>query len=132
MSTKERGRFGEDFAAKRLLESGYEILARNWRFGRSEIDLIARKSEIVAFVEVKLRCLGGFTSPAGSVSRPQMRRIVLAAADYLKKTGLYDAEKVQPRFDIFEITVRGPGSLEIVDYFHMEHAYNLEGLGVFL
>lgn len=132
MSTRARGRFGESFAAARLEEQGYLVLARNWRKGRSEIDLIARRAEVVAFVEVKLRSLNALATPAASVRPEQRRRIALAAAEFLKEAGLYNTGEVQPRFDVFEITVRCPGSSDVIDYYHMEHAYDLEGLGVFL
>lgn len=132
MTAKERGQAGEVFAADRLRERGFEILDRNWRWGRNEIDIIARKNAVIAFVEVKLRCAGSLTTPAGSLRRGQMRRIVEAAHAYLKEKGLYDSGLLQPRFDVFEITVREPDGLEVVDFYHMEHAYDLEGLGVFL
>lgn len=132
MNAKERGRAGEAFAADRLRERGFEIVDRNWRWGRNEIDIIARKEPIIAFVEVKLRCLNSLTTPAGALRRGQMRRIVEAAHAYLKEKNLYENGLVQPRFDVFEITVRTPDVLEVVDFYHMEHAYDLEGLGVFL
>ena len=42
-TTRQRGALGEAFACARLLEDGYRILERNWRSGKSEIDLIAQK-----------------------------------------------------------------------------------------
>ena len=42
-TTRQRGTLGEEFAVKKLAEAGYEILARNWRSGRHEIDLILQK-----------------------------------------------------------------------------------------
>lgn len=130
MNTRNRGLAGEEFAAARLIEKGYAILERNWRYGRYEIDVIARKGEVIAFVEVKLRGIDSFSPPAGSVRKGQRQRIAYAAAAYLQETGLSGV--IQPRFDIFEITVAGAGSLEIVDFYHMECAYDLEGLCVFL
>lgn len=132
MTAKERGQAGEAFAVSRLMERGFEILGRNWRWGRNEIDIIVRKDAVIAFVEVKLRCVDSLTTPAGSLRRGQKRRIVEAAAAYLKEKGLYGSGILQPRFDVFEITVQNPNGLEVVDFYHMEHAYDLEGLGVFL
>ena len=51
----ELGRRGEDLAAGLLRRDGYRILARNWRAGRYEIDLIGIRSGEVVFVEVKTR-----------------------------------------------------------------------------
>lgn len=51
----EFGKWGEDLAAKYLEERGFEILARNWRHERKEVDIIAQKEETLYFVEVKTR-----------------------------------------------------------------------------
>ena len=49
------GKWGEDVAANYLLENGFEILARNWRHGHKEIDIIAQRNGALYFVEVKTR-----------------------------------------------------------------------------
>lgn len=54
MST-EKGRKAEERAARHLSRRGYDILGRNIRLGRGELDIVARKDGILAFVEVKLR-----------------------------------------------------------------------------
>ena len=51
----ERGAWGEDRAVLYLRLHGYRILERNFRCRQGEIDVIARRGETVAFVEVKLR-----------------------------------------------------------------------------
>ena len=133
MKQREMGLWGEQFAACWLKDHGYDILARNWRKRHGEIDIIACKEDIIAFVEVKLRNRNGWQTPAGAVRRAQMRRIVETSVLFLQEHGLYNNGVVQPRFDIFEITTATEaGSLELVDFYHIEHAYDLEGLGVFL
>ena len=52
---KEIGNFGEDFTAKFLKKSGYKILERNYHSRYGEIDIIASKGAVLAFVEVKTR-----------------------------------------------------------------------------
>ncbi|MDQ6994347.1 MAG: YraN family protein [Mariprofundaceae bacterium] len=52
MST-QKGRAGEEQAALFLQRQGYDILARNIRGGRGELDIVAKKDDIIAFVEVK-------------------------------------------------------------------------------
>lgn len=54
MSTR-KGREAEDKATRHLSLRGYRILDRNARLGRGEIDIVACKGDILAFVEVKLR-----------------------------------------------------------------------------
>lgn len=51
----ELGKWGEDVATNYMLEHGFEILARNWRHERKEIDIIAQREGRLYFVEVKTR-----------------------------------------------------------------------------
>ena len=49
------GKWGETLAADYMLERGFEILARNWRHQRKEVDIIAQKDGVLYFMEVKTR-----------------------------------------------------------------------------
>ena len=49
------GKWGEGVAEGYLLENGFEILARNWRHERKEIDIIAHREGRLHFIEVKTR-----------------------------------------------------------------------------
>ena len=131
-NTRIRGTLGEDFAAERLRESGYEILERGFRHGRSEIDIIARKGCTVAFIEVKTRAQNSYGTPAEAVSAAQRRRIVQAAAAYLWERGIYNTGEFQPRFDLFEVVTERPDSPRVIRFCHMEGAFDTEGLGVSL
>lgn len=51
----ELGKLGEELAVEFLQKEGYEILEANWVFQKAELDIIARKGEILAAVEVKTR-----------------------------------------------------------------------------
>lgn len=53
--TKQLGQWGEATAEKYLIERGYKILDRNYRTAIGELDIVARKNGILAFVEVKTR-----------------------------------------------------------------------------
>lgn len=127
-----RGTQGEDFACACLQKDGYEILERNWRSGHSEIDLIAQKEKIIAFIEVKTRCENAYLTPLQSLSRAQRRRIILAGVEYLRKRGIYNTQEYQPRFDLFGIVTEKEGSSRIVQYYHIKGAYGTEGLNVFV
>ena len=58
------GRWGEELAAAELTRRGWIVLARNYRLGHREIDLIARRGAVVAFVEVKTRAGAGSATPS--------------------------------------------------------------------
>jgi putative endonuclease len=83
-------------AALLLRLKGYRIVARRWRGPAGEIDLIARRGRLLAFVEVKAR--DGFDAAAWSVTPRQQRRIAAAARDWL---GRHPDERIQDiRFDV--------------------------------
>ena len=79
----KRGREAETLATSFLILSGYEVLRRNVRFGHAEVDIVARRESVVAFIEVKLRRT--LPSATESVVHAQKRRLLeathTAAAD---------------------------------------------------
>lgn len=131
-TTQVRGKLGEDYACGRLREAGYEVLARNFRDGHREIDIIVQMGRTIAFVEVKTRSERALTAPAEAVSKAQRRRIVMAAVSYLRERGLFNTGAFQPRFDIFEIVTAGAGASEIVRHDHITAAFDTGGLHVFI
>ncbi len=80
---KEIGNDGEQKAAAYLRDKGYEIVTNNYRYKRGEIDLIAKKGDLMAFVEVKTRNNLDFGNPESFVSRRQQELILETANDYL-------------------------------------------------
>ena len=84
---QKRGRLGEDLTAAELEKRGYRIIARNYRFSRNEIDLVAAKGAVVLFVEVKTRSAGNFY-PLRSLGFPQQKRIRAASLAFLRERGL--------------------------------------------
>ena len=95
----ERGRLGEEYAARLLEREGYRILSRNFRTRYGEIDLIAQKGEILAFVEVKARTGDLFGTPSEAVGRARMERYVKAAAFYFADREI----DCVVRFDVIEV-----------------------------
>lgn len=93
------GNQGEKVAQKFLESSGYKILEKNWRFGKYEIDLIARKDHFVAIVEVKTRGSNLFENPEDTVSQQQRKRLIEAADQFLRNY----PEDVEARFDIIAL-----------------------------
>lgn len=79
------GQGGEDLAARYLSEQGYELLERNFRYGKAEIDLIMRKNKLLVFVEVKTRRNAAYGYPEEFVNRQQQAMIMRAAEQYILK-----------------------------------------------
>ncbi|MGE0785816.1 MAG: YraN family protein [Sandaracinaceae bacterium] len=97
----ELGRAAETAVAERLIREGYTIVARNLRVGRAEIDLVAKRGRLVAFVEVRARRTPGFGSPLETIDDAKIARIRAAAARYLHASR-YRACAV--RFDAVAVT----------------------------
>lgn len=103
------GKEGEDRAAAFLTAAGFTILERNYRSGRAEVDIIARKEQLVIFVEVKTRSNYKFGFPEESVSAGKQKRMAMAASQYLFDNGI-DAEI---RFDVLALLKSPKGDFEI-------------------
>lgn len=99
------GKTGEEFAAEFLKNKGYRILAVNWRFGKDEIDLIARDGEELVIVEVKTRKTNYFGEPETFVSRQKQKALIRCANQYIRQHG-FDGDT---RFDIVAIILTPDG-----------------------
>jgi putative endonuclease len=95
-----RGHAGERLAALRLWLAGYRILARRYRTKVGEIDLIARRGDVVAFVEVKRR--DALAAGLEAVT-PQARTRIRRAAELFLRRNPALAEHAL-RFDVIVIT----------------------------
>lgn len=111
----ELGKIGEDLAADYLIRKGYTILDRNWRFQKSEIDIIAQKSEIIASIEVKTRSTNEFGNPQDFVNHKKIKLLVMAMNEYIILNEI-DAEV---RFDIIAITKKKTD----FNVLHLENAF---------
>jgi putative endonuclease len=109
------GRVGENHAETYLTNKGYEIIARNWRSGHKEVDLIASKDNVIIFFEIKTRANLDFGNPEESVTRKKMKLVKEAAHDYLVNKPI---QRIQ--FDIIAMVITEG---EVIDFLHMEDAY---------
>ncbi len=113
------GRRGEASAARYLARHGWTILHRNWRLGHKEIDLVARRGMVVAFVEVKSRSGPDFGHPLEAITAAKRREIERVARAWVARFG---TPRTIYRFDAIAI-FRHPGCpLEIQ---HVEDAWRL-------
>lgn len=109
------GKQGEELAARFLAEKGYSILETNWRFGRNELDLIAREGSIIVVAEVKTRHSNALGEPEMAVTREKQRAIIRSANAYIRWKRL----GAEVRFDIVSIIIRG----ETVTINHIPDAF---------
>lgn len=86
-STIEFGARGEEAASDYLRARGYDILARNWRTGRGEVDIVARDGETAVIVEVKTRAGTGFGHPFEAITREKAARLRMLARLWCRETG---------------------------------------------
>ena len=128
-TTKARGMFGEDAAAKYLTKKGYSIKARNLRISRYEIDLLLENKHSLVFVEVKARTVPYLLpdgsppyaiTPAMAVNKEKQRHLISAARMYLAR---HPSEK-QPRLDVIEVYLKDDGdSFKVLKIHHIEDAF---------
>ena len=83
LTNNELGKIGEDIATVYLQEMGYEILVRNWRFERVELDIVARKDSILVFCEVKTRRSVSHGIPSDAITPIKLQHIRTAALHWL-------------------------------------------------
>ena len=111
---KPLGAQGEDAAAKYLQRTGYVVLARNLRFGRGEIDLVARDGDTIVFVEVKtLRAANETFRPEDHVGHEKQRHLITAARRYMAQ---HPDPQAYYRFDVVSIVWPEDGAPQITLY----------------
>ncbi len=98
MSTFARGRAGEDACAEELRRSGWELVARNFRAGPGELDLVAHRGDTIAFVEVKSWSRLGLAALAESIDARKRRRIIETSKIFLARNRQYSSMRV--RYDV--------------------------------
>lgn len=95
----ELGKTGELLAAKYLIQQGFIIREKNWRFQKAEVDIIALKDNILAAVEVKTRTSSFYGNPHEFISREKIRLLTKAVNQYVIEQNLH----LEVRFDVIGI-----------------------------
>lgn len=109
------GRIGEEKAVSFLEANGYQILETNWRYDKAEIDIIAKKENNLAVIEVKTRSSLDFGLPQDFVKPKKIQLLVKAINEYVVS---HDMD-VTIRFDIIAIHKENSGfTIE-----HIEEAF---------
>jgi putative endonuclease len=108
---------GEQIAADFLLNKGYSILFRNWRYEKKEVDIIAIKDDIIVFAEVKTRSGNRMQYPEEAVNNKKQANLRAAATAFTDMNRNYK----NIRFDIISVLMQGDATKEIV---HFEEAFH--------
>lgn len=110
---RAQGDAAEERACRHLDRSGFAIVERKYRTKGGEIDIVARKGDVLVFVEVRSREVPGFGTPEESVTPAKRRRIVAAARHYL--SNVPPASWREARFDV--IAIDGSGEAAVLRHF---------------
>ena len=119
---KKTGDLGEQLAAVYLTGKGYSIKERNWRGANGmkapEVDIIATRSEVLVFIEVKTSTTNKYGSPQEWITPQKRSRLIQAAQIYL---AAYDLANTACRFDaiVIDKSVKPPEIL------HIENAFSV-------
>ena len=101
------GRFGEDLAARYLVDAGVVILDRNWRCPQGELDIVALDGRSLIFCEVKTRSSTAFGLPAEAVTPAKASRIRRLARHWLSENRDGSSEYwPELRFDVISVLRR--------------------------
>ncbi len=94
------GADGEEIACKYLSELGYKILDRNFHSRFGEIDIIAKDSNCLVFVEVKARSNSSYGTPLEAITRSKLSKLIKTSQFFINQNKLGD---IDYRFDAVEI-----------------------------
>ena len=115
-SHNDFGKLAEELAEAFLLEKGMKILAKNFRYQKAEIDLIAQTENQIVIVEVKARATDVFMLPQEAVNKKKIKLMVLAANYFIEENNI----SLETRFDVISILPNESGKFEIT---HIENAF---------
>jgi len=105
----EFGKIAEDLAVDFLIKNQYKILARNFRYLKAEVDIIAETENQIVIVEVKARNTDAFLEPQEAVNKKKIK-LLISASNYFIEENNIDKEV---RFDIISVLPNKQKTLEI-------------------
>jgi putative endonuclease len=108
-----QGDAAEERACRHLDRAGFTIVERNFRTRGGEIDIVARKGDVLVFVEVRSREVTDFGTPEESITPAKRRRIVATARQYLSKVP--PSSWREARFDV--IVIEGSGDAAVLRHY---------------
>lgn len=106
------GFWGETKAARYLEKEGYTVLERNFRCPFGEVDIIAQKGDVTAFIEVKTRSNDNYGAPNEAVDNKRQQRYKNCVRYYYARREI----DCTVRFDIIEVTKQGINHIENAFY----------------
>lgn len=106
------GRRGEDLACAHLVARGFELVERNWRCSLGELDIVARRGDLLVFCEVKTRRSQRFGSPLEAVTHAKALRLRKLAARW---TGEHSVRAAQLRIDVIAVLLQ-PGTEPVLQH----------------
>lgn len=109
------GKEGENLAMEYLMLKEYEILERNYRYQKAEVDIIAQRDQTLVAIEVKTRSTANFGNPEEFVKPKQIKRLLKVMNHYAEENQL----ELDIRFDILAIVLnKGNSKVE-----HIQNAF---------
>jgi putative endonuclease len=116
------GEEGERIAALWLAQQGWRILDRRFRNGHRDLDLVAEREGLVAFVEVKTRRGKDFGHPVEAVNWRKQRELVRSASVWIAR---YGSGEQTFRFDVVGVLMSDHGARVR----HVENAFAARSAG---
>ena len=110
------GNLAEDLAVEYLEKKNYRIIARNFRYQKAEIDIVAEFDDLIVVTEVKARSYNTVIEPQEAVTKKKIKSIVMCT-DFFMQDRTIDKEV---RFDIITVLPDEKGVLQLT---HIQDAF---------
>ena len=110
----ERGQYGEDLAVDYCKHTlGFQVIARNWRYKRDELDIVCVDAGVLVFVEVRARAANALVGGYHSIDAHKKQVLQRGSKAYINQ--LQNPPK-QVRFDVIEVSLSDDGEGDVRHY----------------